>query len=175
MPEQPTPAYLLEEYYGTIWEKDRIASAWQLLALAKRGDETASTALAYVLNDERDKITRLAIVEHLQATKAKWALAALTKAMFDGDGSVRALAAVAVAEYNDASTLAYSLAALLDAVADPVTREPATRAIRMVTGTAPEKIDTSQRKRVQLGEHPRTIWPKHYEGGEPESSDPPAL
>jgi hypothetical protein len=158
---------VLDAYYRTIWEKERIAPAWQLLALATGGDSASSTALAYVLNDERDAITRMVIVEHLQSTKARWGLPALTKAMFDLDESVRARAAIAVAEYNDASTLAYSFSALLDAEADPATRESATQAIRTVTGSGPEKIDISQRKRVQLSEHARTIWPKHYKGGEP--------
>ena len=92
------------------------------------------------------------------------ALHAITKEMFDPDPVVRAHAALGVAAYEDARLLAPSLGALLDALPDPATRAPADRAIRVVTGRPPEKITSSERERIRLGEHPATIWPEHFAG-----------
>lgn len=155
-------AFLLETYYGTIWDEEKTTSAGKLVALAASGDSDAMDALLYLLNDENDSTIRLQIVKVLRAARSVSAIGGLTKAMFDADGLVRAQAAAAIAEYDNAHLLAPSLSALLDALPDPTTRGPADRAIRTVTGRAPEKISVSERERVKLGEHPESIWPDYF-------------
>lgn len=145
--------------YRSIPDDDRLDAAKRLIKAAPT-DGATMEVLLYVLNEERDSVVRLAIVEFLEAARRPVALRALTKAMFDPDPKVRAHGALGVANYTDVELLVASLPALFDALPDPATRAPADRAIRLLTGRAPERVTVSERERIRLGEHPRTIWPQ---------------
>jgi hypothetical protein len=154
---------LLERYRFASLDDDARLEVASLLRERVPTDATALDALLYVLNADGNSAVRLATVRYLAATRPLSAIRALTKEMFDPDPIVRGHAALGVADYDDARLLAPSLAALFDALPDPATRAPADRAIRTITGRAPEKITVSERERIKLGEHPQTIWPDHFE------------
>jgi HEAT repeat protein len=152
---------LLLAYHETMYTEERVQLAHQLLERAPT-DPSAVDALLFVLNDLGDSKVRLEIVDYLASTRPPSAVRGLTKSTFDPDPLVRARAALGVAAYDDAHVLAPSLSALLDAVSDPVTREPAERAIRIVTGRGPDKITVSERERLRVGDSPQSIWVDHF-------------
>jgi hypothetical protein len=153
---------LLEQYRSAISDDEARLTMVNGLIDRAPSDRWALDTLFYVLNEDGSSAVRLAIVRFLQVERPLSAVGALTKEMFDPDPTIRALAANGLADYNDARTLAHSLPALFDALPDRATRAPADRAIRTVTGRAPDKITVSERERVRQGEHPETIWVEHY-------------
>lgn len=152
---------LLTQYRESELDEVRAAITHELLRRAPT-ERPAVEALLDVLNAEKDATVRLQIVQYLHTVRPPSAIRSLTKGIVDPDPLVRANAAEALADYEDAQLLARSLATLLDALPDPATRSAATRAIRTVTGRPPEKISVSERERVKIGEHPQTIWPDHF-------------
>jgi HEAT repeat protein len=153
---------LLERYHSASWDDEARLEVANVLLERVANDVTVVEDLLHILNEDGNSAVRLVIVRYLASVRPASALRALTKEMFDPDPFIRSQAAIGVADYNDARVLAPSLAALFDALPDPATHAPADRAIRTVTGRAPEKISISERERVKLGEHPETIWPEYF-------------
>ena len=157
-----TPTEELLRAYRTLpFPKERFEAAKLLLERADV-DSSAFDALRYILNEESDSDIRLAIIRFLESRHPPSAIRMLVKSMFDPDAVVRGHAAVAVSGYEDPRLLSWSLSELLDALPDPVTRVPAERAIRAITGRSSDKISRSERERIRRGEHPETIWPEYY-------------
>lgn len=152
---------LLADYWDMTSPSDRLETIQRWIARCHVNGNTLE-ALLYVLDDENSTPIRLAIVAFLHDAKPLEAIPRLTKAMFDADPRIRAQAANTVAEYDDARLLAAALPALFDAIPDPATRSAAERAIRCVTGRPADRISTSERERVRLGEHPQSLWPDHF-------------
>ena len=123
---------LLKAYRRTPPER-RVEAARRLVSQSPK-DSAADEALLYILNEENDEAVAWTIVTHFADTRPLIALRALTKAMFDSDPLIRARAAVGVAAYEDSHLLGVHLAALLDAIPDPVTRSPMEATVRRVTG-----------------------------------------
>jgi HEAT repeat protein len=164
----PSATALLTRYREADLDEERAAITHELLERAP-SEPAAVEGLLQVLNAEKDGGVRLQIVQYLHTVRPPSAIRSLTKAIADPDPLVRAHAAEAIADYDDAWLLARSLGTLFDALPDPATRGAAGRAIKTVTGRAPDKIGVSERERVRLGEHPETIWPEHYASLPPRS------
>ncbi|MDB4912408.1 MAG: hypothetical protein JWM95_52 [Gemmatimonadetes bacterium] len=155
--------YLLEAYFGTIWDQERIEMAAALLHLGRTGDDpSAIPALLYVLNSDKDSDLRLAIVELLHARRVREAVPDLAKALFDADGRVRSLAAEALAEYADPRLLASALPALLQALSDPATRDSAQAAVKTISGKSADKITPAERERLRIGDSAQAIWRERF-------------
>lgn len=152
---------LMQRYQSADSVEERAAVTRSILRQAV-ADESLLPDILIILNEENNSVIRLSIIRFLRSARPLSAIRALTKEMFDPDPLIRAQAAEAVAEYDDAVLLAPSLAALLDAVPDPATRAPAERAILRVTGRSSDKISISEKRRIKLGEHAQKIWPEHF-------------
>ena len=165
----PSTTALLTRYRDSDLDEERAAIVQELLERAP-AEPAAMEGLLEVLNAEKDAGVRLQIVQYLHRVRPPTAIRSLTKGIVDPDPLVRAHAAEAIADFDDARLLARSLGTLFDALPDPATRDAAARAIKTVTGRTPDRIGLSERERVRLGEHPQTIWPEHFASIPPHSS-----
>jgi HEAT repeat protein len=160
----------LETYRGILDDEVRLRATLQLIRRADT-DHSAASTLFYILNDENISAIRLAIVAHFAEHPSPRALPALAKAMFDPDPTIRARAAVGIGSFNSKKELAPFLSSLLDAINDPATRTPAEVAVKLVTGKSADKVTTSERERVKLGESAESVWPHNFLPEEPPTPD----
>lgn len=153
---------LLSIYHNSDVDESRRAHVTMELMKRARTDEHALMAILTILNSENDSSLRLAIIEFLDEVLHPLTIRALTKQMFDPDPLIRGRAALALAKFKNHHLLSPSLDALLNAVTDPATRSPAEQAIRFIAGRSPEKITSSERERIRLGESAESLWPEYY-------------
>lgn len=127
-----------------------------------RDDKEAIEILLYVLNEESSTEIRQMIVEYLAASRPSGALYLLVKTLFDPEPKIRSRAAEGLVGYGDRDLVSDYLVQFLDASTDPATRSPMEVVVRLITGVSLEKITGSQRERLRIGDHPRTIWREYY-------------